>query len=502
MGMIYGNARFREEKAAKLVIARRADGTEMDRAVPDAGTTPPGDYSVLADEQEMTLQAHAFDPAKLTGPWRPNTVYAVGDVAFQTNPDADTLVLEVTSVSGSAESGVTEPTWDITAAGTTSDNDLVWETLGTVSEVSPVTQFWYQPFLVTSISPTTGNEAGGTAVTLTGENFDTGASATVDFGTDPATNVVVVSSTEITCDSPAGTGTVDVTVTQGSESDTLAGAFEYTSVLSLASISPTTGDEAGGSAVTITGENFDTGAAATVNFGVNAATGVTVDSATQISATTPANEKPVLMDSAKKGSNITLDATGLIVSNESGIDDLSQAILADTSKSAGKHYAEFVMTEVTAPITAGVGLAPDAFAFSTDWAGKGSSYAHWKSGLFTGGSNVNSKSFATGDVIMVAFDADAGKIWFGKNGTWYDSGDPGAGTGEQFSGVTGAYAITVTPWDDGSIVDVVTESGELSHTIPTGFDPWIKTVAESVDVTVTQGSESGTLAAAFEYVLA
>ena len=272
--------------------------------------------------------------------------------------------------------------------------------------------------------------------------------------------------------------------------------------IAVDSVSPASGSVGGGTPIIITGTGFDVSAAASVTVGGNTATGATVDSTTRISATTSANEKPVLMDAAKKGSNITLDATGLIVSNESGIDDLSQAILADTSESSGKHYAEFVMTEITDPITAGVGLAPDAFAFSTDWIGKGSSYAHWKAGLFTGGSNVNSRSFATGDVIMVAFDADAGKIWFGKNGTWYDSGDPGAGTGEQFSGVTGAYAIAITPWDDGSIVDVVTESGELSHTIPTGFDPWIKTVAESVDVTVTQGSESGTLAGAFEYVLA
>lgn len=39
------------------------------------------------------------------------------------------------------------------------------------------------------------------------------------------------------------------------------------------------------------------------------------------------------------------------------------------------------------------------------------------------------------DVVMVAFDADAGKIWFGKNGTWFAGGNPAAGTGEAFSGI-------------------------------------------------------------------
>ncbi|HTO76318.1 MAG TPA: IPT/TIG domain-containing protein [Thermoanaerobaculia bacterium] len=53
---------------------------------------------------------------------------------------------------------------------------------------------------VTSISPTSGPAAGGTAVTITGTNFAAGA--TVKFGTVAATNVVFVSATSITCKAP------------------------------------------------------------------------------------------------------------------------------------------------------------------------------------------------------------------------------------------------------------------------------------------------------------
>jgi hypothetical protein len=30
-------------------------------------------------------------------------------------------------------------------------------------------------------------------------------------------------------------------------------------------------------------------------------------------------------------------------------------------------------------------------------------------------------SFTTGDILQIAFDADNGTLWFGKNGTWQNS---------------------------------------------------------------------------------
>ena len=74
---------------------------------------------------------------------------------------------------------------------------------------------------VTGVSPATGPTAGGTAVTITGINFAPGA--TVTFGGMAATNVVLVSGTEITATTPAGTaGAVTVMVTNvGSQSGNL-----------------------------------------------------------------------------------------------------------------------------------------------------------------------------------------------------------------------------------------------------------------------------------------
>jgi hypothetical protein len=87
--------------------------------------------------------------------------------------------------------------------------------------------FAAQPPSVASVSPSSGPTAGGTNVTITGTNFDSG---TVTIGGASATNVTVVSDTQITATTPAGTaGARDVAFTRSSDgkSDTLVGGFTY-----------------------------------------------------------------------------------------------------------------------------------------------------------------------------------------------------------------------------------------------------------------------------------
>jgi hypothetical protein len=45
-------------------------------------------------------------------------------------------------------------------------------------------------------------------------------------------------------------------------------------------------------------------------------------------------------------------------------------------------------------------------------------------------------AFADGDIMMGALDLDNGKVFFGKNGTWFNSGDPASGTNPAFSSIS------------------------------------------------------------------
>ena len=83
------------------------------------------------------------------------------------------------------------------------------------------------PVTVTGINPNTGPSAGGTAVTIAGTNFQSGAAVTL--GGVSATSVVFVNTTTLTAVTGAHIGgVVDVVVTNpNSQSGTLPGGFGY-----------------------------------------------------------------------------------------------------------------------------------------------------------------------------------------------------------------------------------------------------------------------------------
>jgi len=144
------------------------------------------------------------------------------------------------------------------------------------------------PPKLTGLSPTSGPTTGGTTVAITGTDFQKGA--TVVFGGVPAAKINSVTSTSIEAVTPVhDPGNVDVTVTDpDTASDTLLGAFKFEEgAPTISSALPNSGPVGGGTVVTITGTDFQSGA--TVTFGQTPAAGVVFSSATQLLATTPAH---------------------------------------------------------------------------------------------------------------------------------------------------------------------------------------------------------------------
>lgn len=136
---------------------------------------------------------------------------------------------------------------------------------------------------VTSLTP--GRGYLDTQVTITGSGFRDGC--TVAFGGQTAV-AYSITDTAIMVDAPQhAAGLVDVVVTNvDGQSAMLAKAFTYVAAPTVAYVEPNAGPAEGGTAVTITGTDFQAGAV--VTFGYTEATGVVVVNPTTITAVTPA----------------------------------------------------------------------------------------------------------------------------------------------------------------------------------------------------------------------
>jgi hypothetical protein len=139
---------------------------------------------------------------------------------------------------------------------------------------------------VASIAPPNGSIDGGTAVTISGANFQ--PTAKVTFGAADAASVSVTSSTTIVATTPARSspGTVPVVVTNGDGQTVSFNSFTYTlPPPSINAVSPATGPTSGGTLVTINGNGFVKGA--TVTVGGRSAGEINVVSSTAMTFITP-----------------------------------------------------------------------------------------------------------------------------------------------------------------------------------------------------------------------
>lgn len=98
-------------------------------------------------------------------------------------------------------------------------------------------------------------------------------------------------------------------------------------------------------------------------------------------------------------------------------------------------------------------------------------------GFISNGRCYNFNSYGSGytvytgsDVIMVALDFTAGKIWWGVNGTWENSGDPANGTNPQFATVVAELMTpAVSTYENGQNLTANFGASSFAHTVPTGF---------------------------------
>lgn len=155
-----------------------------------------------------------------------------------------------------------------------------------------------------------------------------------------------------------------------------------------------------------------------------------------------------------------------------------QTVFGTFPMMAGKWYWEVTQTNSNAGCFGVVKnpIAADLAAFAGGTA-RGYAYGGDNGHLRNNGDlgSVWGATFTTNDVIGVALDLDNGKIFFSKNGTWQNSGDPVAGTGAAFTGITAAGDVFVPAigdqWGSAS-VSASCNFGQrpFNTAAPTGFN--------------------------------
>jgi len=148
-------------------------------------------------------------------------------------------------------------------------------------------------------------------------------------------------------------------------------------------------------------------------------------------------------NSADKDSDVTLsddDRTMNMPASSTG------GVRSVGSIAAGKVYFEMIM--LTGGGASRYGIANGSYTVTgapghdaNSWSVDGNAGIYNGSGTVIRDLGTNPSN--SGGSWMFALDMDAGKLWIGdaNAGTWYESGNPAAGTGEQFSSITGPIFI-------------------------------------------------------------
>ena len=281
--------KFGSSNAASFTVNSAASVT----AVSPAGTGTVDVTVTTPEGTSATSPADRFSYGPVVTKVEPNHGPAAGGTSVTITGSDLTGATAVKFGSHGATSFTVNSSTSITAMSPAVGPSTVDVTVTTpegTSPTSPLDQFTFGPS-VTQIAPREGLVTGGTSVTITGINLS-GATA-VKFGPNNAASFTVNSDTSITAVSPEGSpNRVDVTVTSpdGTSPTSPADEFAYLtpppSPPTVTRVEPNTGPAAGGTSVTLTGTNFT--AVSAVRFGSTNATGYTVNSATSITAVSPA----------------------------------------------------------------------------------------------------------------------------------------------------------------------------------------------------------------------
>ena len=170
------------------------------------------------------------------------------------------------------------------------------------------------------------------------------------------------------------------------------------------------------------------------------------------------------LEDAASGGNAALSNGNLQIDGSSS----EQFRAATIPVTSGKWYFEIVQSAGT-DFGPGVWAYPLSTPSSAFHANENYRY-NSNGGVYDESAKITDySSFAVGDVIGTALDMDNGKVYFSKNGTWQNSGDPAAGTNPAATGLTGQWVFGASTNGNSTTLNANWGQRSFSYTAPTGF---------------------------------
>lgn len=165
---------------------------------------------------------------------------------------------------------------------------------------------------------------------------------------------------------------------------------------------------------------------------------------------------------------------------------------------SGKWYWEVTSDAISGSGTQAVGIIPQSQPPTNNMSDSGKlGYAldvSFSDRKFENGTATSYGTYtqANGAVYMLAFDQDAGKLWYGVNGTWLASGAPASGTNPSSSSISTSTAYCAAVSDNTVSGTFTINFGQraFAYTAPSGF----KALCTTNLPTPTIGATSTTLA--------
>jgi len=169
--------------------------------------------------------------------------------------------------------------------------------------------------------------------------------------------------------------------------------------------------------------------------------------------------------------NPLVASTGTISDGNLGLSTSTTNATSSTFyPSTGKWYWENISTSGTQANTR-FGIVNRNGA-GADLGGSANGWAYLGDGrVYNNGSTSSyGVTYTTNDILMIALDLDAGKVWYGKNGTWMASGSPSTGANPSQTFTANQQMSPALASGTGTIVYAFNAGQRpFSYTPPTGF---------------------------------